>query len=404
MVKKVFEKEVYKGRRLTITEDRYVEDNICYERELVHVKPAVLIIAITDKRKILFVTQYRQAINHSIIDLPAGIIDENEAPMDAALRELEEETGYRANKIKLKKRIYPSCGYSDEVIYIYQATELKKTAQHLDIDEFITVSELSFDEARKLVNENKIETAVANVALMDFFLNGEAEYNKEIFDKKVEEVKDGVTKTAKVIKKSVEKNAVEISAKVSKSVKETVTDIKQVTDAIGKRFEEIFKDSVKKEEEIKKEDGDYKKEKEQNINKKDINISKIINDIKDDVEKSKVKGKEIENKEVEKKEKETKTKEAVKKAPAKKAAAKQTAKKAEVKKSEAKTEKKKAEVKKKVEKKTEAKKEEKKVAEKKKKTTTTKKATKKTKASEDKKDAKKKEVKKVSTKKAKKDK
>ena len=285
MIKKVSSKKAFEGNRINLTIDRYKEEGIAFERELAHVKPAVLILAITNKRKILFVTQYREAVNHSLIDLPAGIIDDNESPMDAAIRELEEETGYRAKKLKLKKRLYPTCGYSDEVIYIYQATELEKTSQRLDSDEFLSVSELSFDEAKKLVNENKIETAVANVALLDFFLNGILEYNKEEFDKKVEEAKKDITKTAKVIKKSVEKNVNEISSNVSKTVKEAVVDLKEVTDAIGKRIEKIYKDSIKKEEKIKQEDKDYKEEpKQKDIKKQDINISNIINDIKNDVQ------------------------------------------------------------------------------------------------------------------------
>lgn len=77
------------------------------------------------------------------LEIPAGLLEKDECPMNAALRELEEETGYRANKIEKICEYFMSPGMSAGKFYLYYAEDLVKTQQNLDEDEFVVVEKES---------------------------------------------------------------------------------------------------------------------------------------------------------------------------------------------------------------------------------------------------------------------
>lgn len=113
---------------------------------------AVGIVAIDDDDRVIFVKQYRPAIQEEIIEIPAGLVEENEDPMEAARRELEEETGYRANRLEKIFEYYNSPGFSNSKMYIYLAKGLEKTQQKLDIDEYLDVVKIDFSS----IDESKL--------------------------------------------------------------------------------------------------------------------------------------------------------------------------------------------------------------------------------------------------------
>lgn len=170
MIEKIEDKEIFKGKRISLHIAKYKNDNIEMEREEIKVRDAVIILAITNENKILFVKGYREIIEKEEIELPAGIIEEGETPEEAAIRELEEETGYRAHKIEFLRHIYSSCGIINEKLYIFFASNLEKTKQKLDEDEFLEVIEYTEEEAKKLLDNNIVDSASANVGLMTYFL------------------------------------------------------------------------------------------------------------------------------------------------------------------------------------------------------------------------------------------
>lgn len=100
---------------------------------------AAAVLAVTDEGELILVKQYRPAIKDHILELPAGLIEEGEDPRVGAMRELEEETGYRAGKLEKIYEYYTSPGISDAKMYIYMATDLIKTQQRLDEDEFLEI-------------------------------------------------------------------------------------------------------------------------------------------------------------------------------------------------------------------------------------------------------------------------
>ena len=102
-----------------------------------------------------------------MLEVPAGKIDEGEMnPEKTALRELREETGYRASSIRLLTRMYPSVGYSEETLYIYLCTGLTAGETDFDENEAIDIEEYSIDTLYRMVMEGKIEDGKSQVAIL----------------------------------------------------------------------------------------------------------------------------------------------------------------------------------------------------------------------------------------------
>src|SRR5699024_4668770 len=98
-----------------------------------------------------------------------GLIEKCEEPADAAKRELEEETGYRAGEIEQIIYEYPAVGYSDEKVYIFKAKNLTKTQRHLDPTEDIKVHKISVDELKELYRNGDIHSSAELIAILSYF-------------------------------------------------------------------------------------------------------------------------------------------------------------------------------------------------------------------------------------------
>lgn len=109
------------------------------------------VIAFTPEGKLLMVKQYRPALEKEIIEIPAGLVDPGEDVEKAAIRELEEETGYRAGKMTKVCEYFRSPGVSASMMYIYHAENLVKTRQNLDEDEFLEVLEFEKKDIDELL-------------------------------------------------------------------------------------------------------------------------------------------------------------------------------------------------------------------------------------------------------------
>lgn len=162
-------KEIYDGKIISVqVDDVKLPDGKVGKREIVKHPGAVAIIAITDDDKIIFVHQYRKPLEKSILEIPAGRLEEGEKPERTAVRELEEETGYTTDKLTFVTSFYTSPGFANEIIYIYMTTSLKKLTEVVsgDEDEFIEIKKLTLDEAVQYVKENKIQDAKTNYAVL----------------------------------------------------------------------------------------------------------------------------------------------------------------------------------------------------------------------------------------------
>lgn len=165
-------KMVYKGRRITVEELTYynLRDNKKVHREHVLAGDAAIILAINENNEVLMVQEPRTPIGKIILSLPAGMIEQGEKSEDGAIRELEEETGYRAKNIKLLRYEYPSIGYSNERSLIFLARDLEKTHRNLDDTEDIKVVKIKLDELKKMLDTNEILDASTTIALLHYFM------------------------------------------------------------------------------------------------------------------------------------------------------------------------------------------------------------------------------------------
>ena len=115
--------------------------------------------------KFIFERQYRYAMQEEIIEMPAGKLEEGETPLEAAKRELLEETGYRPLEMIHLGDSYPTVGYSSEVIHLYYCPNAIKEERHLDSDENIDLIYLSLEEIDKMIADNTIKDSKSVAAI-----------------------------------------------------------------------------------------------------------------------------------------------------------------------------------------------------------------------------------------------
>lgn len=158
---------IYNGSVIHLHVDRVTLPNgSTSHRELVKHPGAVAIIAITDDDKIVFVRQFRKPLEKTIVEIPAGKLEQGEDPLETAARELEEETGYRAKTMEPITSFYTSPGFADELVHLYIARGLQKGAQQVDEDEFVDCIAYTLEEAKRLEQSGDICDAKTAYALL----------------------------------------------------------------------------------------------------------------------------------------------------------------------------------------------------------------------------------------------
>ena len=158
MTEKMIErKTIFEGRIINVYNDTVVLPNGKHStREVVEHHGGVCVAALTERNTLLFVRQFRYPYGKVLLELPAGKLEKGEEPLAAGLRELEEECGVVAEKVIPMGEVYPTVAYCTEIIHLYLAKGLKKTHQHLDEGEFLSVEEIELSKAVELVMNGEI--------------------------------------------------------------------------------------------------------------------------------------------------------------------------------------------------------------------------------------------------------
>ena len=166
---KLKSKTVYKGKILTLEVDEVeLPDKTKASRECVRHDGGAAVLLIKDE-KLLLVKQFRYLYGKEIYEIPAGKLNAGEDCEKAAARELEEETGYRA-KLKHALDMYPSPGYTDEIIHIYFAESFEFVGQKLDEGEFLKCEFIGLETVLKMIESGEICDA-KTVAAVYKYLN-----------------------------------------------------------------------------------------------------------------------------------------------------------------------------------------------------------------------------------------
>lgn len=149
--------KIFEGKIINLRVDTVELENQKYtKREIVEHKNASAILAVNEKNEMLLVRQYRKAVEDFLYEIPAGIVNIAEEPIDCALRELKEETGFEAKKINQLFEFYTSPGFSNEKVYLFEAEELTFTSTKFDEDECIETISVSKEEAKKMIETGRI--------------------------------------------------------------------------------------------------------------------------------------------------------------------------------------------------------------------------------------------------------
>jgi ADP-ribose pyrophosphatase len=159
--------KIYSGRVINVAlHDVRLPDGTQAKRELVQHPGAAAIVALAPRRKVLLVRQFRIAAGQILSEIPAGTLRPSEAPDLCAIRELQEETGFKPGKLESLGGFYVAPGYTTEYIHLYLASDL--TASHLDgdADEFIEIQQVSVKQALAMIERGEIVDGKSIIGLL----------------------------------------------------------------------------------------------------------------------------------------------------------------------------------------------------------------------------------------------
>jgi ADP-ribose pyrophosphatase len=160
-------RRIYDGRIVSLREDEVrLADGRSARREVVEHADVVAVVPIDSEGNVVLVRQYRLPAGESLLEVPAGGVDDGESPEDAAQRELREETGLRAGKLERLTGFYVSPGYCTEFIHVYLAKDLVDDPIDGDEDEDISIERMPLDEAVRLVGRDEIRDGKSIVGLL----------------------------------------------------------------------------------------------------------------------------------------------------------------------------------------------------------------------------------------------
>lgn len=166
-VRVIESRRIYSGG-INLRKDKFSLNGKIVDKEIVVHQDSVGIVALRDSSVIL-VTQYRRATNKVLLEIPAGKIERNETPREAAAREMAEEIGY-AGTLRPLLKSYLAPGYSTELMYVFVATNLREiTRGLLDEDENIRIKKIKLSTAIKKCLNGKINDAKTIAALLAYY-------------------------------------------------------------------------------------------------------------------------------------------------------------------------------------------------------------------------------------------
>jgi ADP-ribose pyrophosphatase len=161
-------KQVYSCSLFRVTEDRAVDPKTGWKikRCVVRHAGSAVMMAVDDRERILLVRQYRLPADAYLWELPAGRLDPGETPLQAAKRELIEETGCRAKKWTKLSSFYVSPGYVQERMTIYLAQDLTQGEATPMEDERIETRWFTAKETRDMIHGGKIQDAKTMIGFL----------------------------------------------------------------------------------------------------------------------------------------------------------------------------------------------------------------------------------------------
>ena len=157
---------IFEGKIINVRRDRVTVMEGESFREIVEHNGGAVIAAVKSNGNMIMVRQFRKPAERVMLEVPAGKIDPNEEPEITAVRELKEETGYTAGRIRKLTQMYPSVGYSEEILHLYLCTDLTAGETAFDENEAIDIEEYPVDELVRMVMSGEIQDGKSQVAIL----------------------------------------------------------------------------------------------------------------------------------------------------------------------------------------------------------------------------------------------
>ena len=170
--KQLTSEEQYRGRLLHVFSDTVqLPDGMKATREYIKHVGAVCMVAVTEDRNVIMERQFRYPHGKVIMEIPAGKLDSaQEDRLEAAKRELREETGITADHWQNMGNFIPTPAYTQEVVTMYLATGLHSGERHLDDEEFLEVFEMPLDDLVEEILQGKISDGKTIAAVLKAYL------------------------------------------------------------------------------------------------------------------------------------------------------------------------------------------------------------------------------------------
>ncbi len=163
----VSSEQVLQGSFLQVHRDQVrLSTGSVVQREYIRHPGAVMVVPLLDGERFVMERQFRYPLRRVLLEFPAGKIDRGEAPFLTGLRELFEETGYRAAEWALAGRLHNAAAYSDEFIEIWFARGLQAGAARLDADELLDVCEMDLQALRLMAASGDLTDAKTQIGLL----------------------------------------------------------------------------------------------------------------------------------------------------------------------------------------------------------------------------------------------
>jgi ADP-ribose pyrophosphatase len=147
--------KLYQSKNFSVSSYNMQVDGKKIKQEIIEQKNAAAILAF-ENDQIILVKQFRYPLGY-VLEIPAGVVQNHETPKQCVVRELEEETGYKAKNVKHLMKIYPMLGYNLQSIDCFVSTDIKNSGkQKLDDEEFLTVTKTSFKKLLSMIKNREI--------------------------------------------------------------------------------------------------------------------------------------------------------------------------------------------------------------------------------------------------------